>query len=82
MLTEVADLARRVAEGDGDGDAAARIEQMWAAISVAVAAERPELVEDFDFVVRRCRDAADRDRPADADRAFKNLQALVAAYLG
>ena len=81
MLNEVADLARRVVDRDGDGDAATRIEEMWAAIQPTVQIERPELVGDFDFVVRRCRAAADRNRPADADRAFKNLQSLVESYL-
>ncbi len=81
MLDEVANLAQRVVDSDGDGAAATRIEQMWAAIEPAVTAEHPELVSGFDFVVRRCRDAADRNRPADADRAFKNLQSLVEAYL-
>ena len=81
MLAEVADLARRVAESDGDGAAATRIEEMWAAIEPTVTDERPELLSGFDFVVRRCRAAADRDRPADADRALKNLQSLVETYL-
>lgn len=81
MLAEVADLARRVVEGDGDGDAADRIEQMWLGIEPTVRDERPELVSGFDFVVRRCRAAADRNRPADADRAFKNLDELVDEYL-
>lgn len=81
MLAEVAGLARRVVEGDGDGDAADRIELMWLAIEPTVRDERPELVSGFDFVVRRCRAAADRNRPADADRAFKNLEELVDAYL-
>ena len=81
MLSEVADLSRRVAENDGDGAAATRIEVMWAAIKEPVQIARPELVSGFDFVVRRCRAAADRNRPADADRAFKNLKALVDAYL-
>ncbi len=81
MLDEVADLARRVVESDGDGDAATRIEDMWAAIKEPVRVARPELVSGFDFVVRRCRDAADRNRPADADRALKNLEALVESYL-
>lgn len=81
MLDEVADLARRVAEGDGDGAAATRIEEMWAAIEPTVTEERPELLSGFDFVVRRCRAAADRNRPADADRALKNLQSLVETYL-
>lgn len=81
MLDEVADLARRVAESDGDGAAATRIEEMWAAIEPTVTDERPELLSGFDFVVRRCRAAADRNRPADADRALKNLQSLVETYL-
>jgi len=81
MLNEVADLARRVVESDGDAAAATRIEVMWAAIKEPVSVARPELVSGFDFVVRRCRAAADRNRPADADRALKNLEALVEAYL-
>ena len=81
MLSEVADLSRRVTENDGDGAAATRIEVMWATIREPVRVARPELVSGFDFVVRRCRAAADRNRPADADRAFKNLEALVDAYL-
>ncbi len=81
MLDEVAHLAQRVIDRDGEGDAATRIEQMWAAIEPTVTIERPELVPDFDFVVRRCRAAADRNRPADADRALKNLESLVESYL-
>ena len=81
MLDEVEHLAQRVVDRDGDGAAATRIEQMWAAIEPTVTLERPELVSGFDFVVRRCRAAADRNRPADADRAFRNLESLVKSYL-
>lgn len=81
MLEEVADLSRRVVESDGDSAAATRVEAMWAAIKEPVRAARPELVSGFDFVVRRCRAAADRNRPADADRALKNLQELVESFL-
>ena len=82
MLAEVQRLPQRVMNADGDGAAATRIEQLWAAVQPEVAAQRPDLVSDFEFVVRRCRAAADRNRPADADRAFKNLDTLVLAYLG
>jgi hypothetical protein len=82
LLAEVQGLPQRVANADGDGAAATRIEQLWAAVQPEVAANRPDLVKDFEFVVRRCRSAADRNRPADADRAFKNLDTLVHAYLG
>ena len=82
LLAEVQSLPERVMNADGDGAAATRIEQLWAAVQPEVAAQRPDLVSDFEFVVRRCRAAADRNRPADADRAFKNLDTLVRAYLG
>ena len=81
MLAEVEGLPLRVMNADGDGAAATRIEQLWAAIQPEIEANYPELIPDFEFVVRRCRQAADRNRPADADRAAKNLAALVDAYL-
>ena len=62
--------------------AAARIEQLWAALRADVESTAPDLVPDFEFVLRRCRSAVDRHRPADADRAYKNLDLLVAAYPG
>ncbi len=82
MLAEVQGLPLKVMNAKGDGTAATRIEQLWAAVQPEIEANRPELVEDFEFVVRRSRAAADRNRPADADRAFKNLTSLVEAYLG
>ncbi len=81
MLAEVESLPLRVMNADGDGAAATRIEQLWTAIQPEIQANDPDLIPDFEFVVRRCRQAADRNRPADADRAAKNLAALVAAYL-
>ena len=82
MLDEVAGLSAKVSAGEGAEDAASRIEQYWTAVEGEVTATRPEMVEDFEFVVSRCRSAADFDRPADADRAYRNLESLVDAYLG
>lgn len=82
LLAEVQGLPLKVMNASGDGAAATRIEQLWAAVKPEIEANRPELVPDFEFVVRRSRAAADRNRPADADRAFKNLTSLVKAYLG
>ena len=81
MLAEVEGLPLRVMNADGDGAAATRIEQLWAAVQPEIEANDPDLIPDFEFVIRRCRQAADRNRPADADRAAKNLAALVDAYL-
>jgi len=80
LLDEVRDLSAKVAANQGDDEAATRIEQLWAAVQADVTATAPDLVPDFEFVLRRCRSAVDRHRPADADRAFKNLDLLVAAY--
>lgn len=82
MLAEVKALSERVAAGDGAGAAADRIEQYWNAMSDEITATAPEMVEDFEFVVRRTRAAADRKRPADADRAYRNLQSLADSLLG
>ena len=82
MLAEVQSLPQKVMDASGDGAAATRIEQLWAAIEPEIESARPELVPDFEFVVRRCRAAADRNRPADADRASKNLDTLIQAFLG
>ena len=82
MQHEVAGLSALVTTGRGDGESATRIEQYWAALTPEVTKRWPDLVEDFNFVVRLCRDAADRRRPANADRAAKNLDALATAVLG
>lgn len=81
MLDEVRLLSEKVAANSGDAVSATYIEQLWAAMSAEVQASYPDSFEDFEFVVRRCRAAADRSRPADADRAYRNLQTLADAIL-
>ena len=82
MQQEVEALPALVVSGNGDGASADRIEEYWAAIKPDIEAEWPDLVEDFEFVVRLCRGAADRRRPANADRASRNMATLVDAVLG
>jgi len=81
MLEEVRLLSEKVVANSGDAVSATYIEQLWAAMSAEVEASYPDSFEDFEFVVRRCRAAADRSRPADADRAYRNLQSLADAIL-
>jgi hypothetical protein len=82
MVTEVQGLSEKVASGNRPGEAATRCEQYWAAMKADVADNYPDYVDSFDFIVRRCRSAADRKRPADADRAYKNILELKTAILG
>lgn len=82
MLAEVKGLSEQVAANEGDDATADRIEQYWEAMRAEVEAQHPELVDGFEFVVRRCRAAADRRRPADADRAYRNLSTIADALSG
>ena len=53
---------------------------LWALIRPAIEAEREELLGGFDTVVDLLRRSVERRRPADADKAHKNLLTLIAAY--
>jgi hypothetical protein len=82
MLVEVQALSEKVAANSGDDASATYIEQLWAAMQPEIEATHKDLVPAFEFIVRRCRQAADRSRPADADRAYRNLQSLTDDLLG
>ncbi|MBU6315060.1 MAG: hypothetical protein KGR47_01020 [Acidobacteria bacterium] len=82
MLDEVKGLSEKVAANEGDNASAALIDQYWQAIRAEVEAKHPDLVDGFEFVVRRCQAASERRRPADADRAYRNLKAIADALLG
>jgi hypothetical protein len=82
MQREVDGLSALVIAGHGQGESATRVQQYWAAIKPEVTARYPKLVNDFEFVVRLCRTAADRKRPANADRAAADIDALAASILG
>ncbi len=77
MLTEVKALSEKVAANAGDDASATLIEQLWTAMQPEITADHKDLVPSFEFIVRRCRAAADRSRPADADRAYRNLQTIA-----
>jgi ABC-type uncharacterized transport system auxiliary subunit len=82
MVAEVKALSEKVAANQGDDQSATYIEQLWAAMRPEITSINTDLVPSFEFVVRRCRQAADRSRPADADRAYRNIQALADSLLG
>lgn len=82
MLDEVKALSEKVAANEGDNASAVLIDQYWQAMRAEVEADHPDLVDGFEFVVRRCQAAADRRRPADADRAYRNLKTIAEALLG
>ncbi|MET0461356.1 MAG: hypothetical protein ABW195_19060 [Ilumatobacteraceae bacterium] len=78
--TETAGLSDMLVENDGQARALVRVEAIWALIRPDVATDRPELLEGFDTVIDLVRRSVERRRPADADKAHKNLLTLIAAY--
>ena len=80
ISTEVARLSERLVDNDGQRDALARIDAQWAVVRPTVATDRPELLDGFDAAIAQVRRSVERRRPADADKAAKNLTALIAAY--
>jgi hypothetical protein len=82
MVAEVKALSEKVAANEGDDQSATYIEQLWTAMKPEITGINTDLVPSFEFIVRRCRQAADRSRPADADRAYRNIQSLADSLLG
>ena len=80
---EMSRLSSQISE-DGDEDKAtvARITAIWAAAQPEVEAARPDLLESFQTTVDMATSAVDRNRPADADKAFSNLTRLIDNYTG
>ncbi|MEO5900224.1 MAG: hypothetical protein ABIR68_08835 [Ilumatobacteraceae bacterium] len=80
LVTTAGSLSARIT-GKGDKTAVAdQIVSLWNASKQEVGKNRPELLGDFEANVTRCTDAARFNRAADADKAYKNLDALVTAY--
>ncbi len=75
-------LSERIIERDGDQDAEARIAALWATLQADLAADHPELLPGFQAVVDLAGSAVTRRRPADADKARLNAEALIAAASG
>ena len=82
LAAEVAALSAALIDNDGQREALARIEELWSEVRTEIAGERPELVDGFEAIIGQLRRAVDRRRPADADKAYKNLLTLVNAYQG
>jgi hypothetical protein len=82
IATELSTLSDKLVESDGQGQALTRIQAQWAVARPAIAADRPELLDGFDAVLAQVQRSVERRRPADADKASKNLAVLIAAYEG
>ena len=82
QLAAAAESLSNAMIADGDEDAVGeRVEALWESVRDDVAANRPDLIEDFESSVEMCARAVRFSRAADADKAARNLRALADAYL-
>ena len=79
------DMSRLSSEISDDGDedeTIDRIQKNWAAIENEVREDRPDLVDGIQTTIDMAQTAVDRNRPADADKAFSLLTDFVDSYTG
>ncbi len=85
LLTEMTDLMLGLDFVISDGPDAqvvmARIESLWDAAEPTVRSTALDSAPDFDQALDLARTGVDRNRPADASKAYKILAAVTAAYL-
>jgi hypothetical protein len=84
MAVEMSRLSGQVG-GNEDDDARttlARINAIWTAIEPEIEETRPELRGGIETTVNLANSAVDRNRPADADKAFSLLTNLVDNFTG
>jgi hypothetical protein len=80
IATRIDGLSEQLVEGEGQRDSLARIQAEWAVVRPAIEADKPELLAGFDAVLAQVQRAVERRRPADADKAAKNLTVLIHSY--
>ena len=79
---ELAVLSARLVDNEGGTPALARIELLWDTVRPEIEAGHPDLTPGFEAVMGLTRTAVERRRPADADKASKQLRDLIEAIGG
>jgi hypothetical protein len=82
LLAEVTSLSELVVQNEGQREALARIEALWAVAETEVQQTRPDLAVDFAAAMELTRRSVERRRPADADKAANNLRLLIDSFPG
>ncbi|CAB4859922.1 unannotated protein [freshwater metagenome] len=82
LVTEAGKLSDIIGSARNKTEQLEVITNLWNAARDQVAASNAETAATFDFAVDLCAKATQFNRPADADKCFRHLTALTAAYLG
>jgi hypothetical protein len=81
LLAEVAKLSDAIGENDHKGEQITLVNDLWSALRPEIAAVDGVEVLTFDGMIALCQRAEQFNRPADADKCFRNLTTLSDAYL-
>ncbi len=81
LVTEASKLSELIADHGDKLAVVERIEALWAAVSTDVTAKDREIATEIGAEIAKGRSAAVLNRPAAADKVYRNLTALVQAYL-
>ena len=81
IVAEAAGLSKLIADGGDKIAAVERMEALWAAARDEVTRNDRELATEIGAEVAKDRAAATFNRPGAADKVYRNLTALVTAYL-
>jgi len=81
LVTEAAGLSTLIVDQGDKLASVERIEALWAAVRDEVTRKDREIATEIEAEVANGRAAATFNRPAAADKAYRNLTALVTAYL-
>ncbi len=82
IQTSVDALGEQLVAGEGQRQTLARVQAEWAAVRPTIEADHPDLLWDFDSVMAMVARSVERRRPADADKAAKNLAVLIRSAQG
>lgn len=81
LVVEASKLSALIADGGDKLAGVERIEALWAAVSADVTAKDREIATEIAAEIAKGRSAAELNRPGAADKVYRNLTALVQAYL-
>jgi hypothetical protein len=79
ISAEASALSEKLVEGEQQREALERIEAQWALVRPDIERDHPQLLGSFDAAIAHLQRSVERRRPADADKASKNLTFLIAA---
>ena len=81
MVEAASTLSDLIGSHGNRGRVMDQINALWQATRPQLGASNPDLVKVVDAQVALCQIAVDRNRPADADKCYNNLTALVTTFL-